>query len=240
MRTPAWTLAVLLPAAAATAQEYRVDRASEPAPRTALMAAQDAGWYSARRISWGPERYKTTFAAIWSDGGLFLRFDAVDPEPWHTMARRDDRLWDEEVVEIFLDPARSGRDYAELEISPANVVTDVRMVRPSPDKEMDLGWDLAGLETRVHPLRDGAGKTIGWTAVAFVPWSAFRSLPSAAGVRLPPRPDDRWRFNVFRIERPGGPQAPERDAVMAAWSDPGEPSFHVPGAFRDLVFAPAR
>jgi hypothetical protein len=230
---------LVLPAAAA-AQEYRVDRASEPAPRTALLAAQDAGWYSARRISWGPEAYRTTFSAVWADSGLFLRFDAVDPEPWHTKTRRDDSLWDEEVVEIFLDLDRSGRNYAELEISPANVVTDVRMVRPSPDKQMDLGWDLAGLETRVHPLKDASGRTTGWTAVAFIPWDAFRSLPSAAGARLPPRPEDRWRFNVFRIERPGGPQEPGRQAVMAAWSDAGGESFHNPAAFRDFVFSPAR
>jgi hypothetical protein len=240
VRPAAGTLALLLLAGGATAQEYRVDRASEPAPRTALMAAEDAGWYNARRVSWGPESAKTTFSAVWSDAGLFLRFDAVDPQPWHTMTRRDDHLWDEEVVEIFLDPGRAGRDYAELEMSPANVVADVRMVQPWPDKQMDLDFDLAGLETRVHPLRDASGKTTGWTAVAFIPWSAFRSLPSAKGVSLPPRPDDRWRFNLFRIERPGGPQAPARDAVMAAWSDPGAESFHVPAAFRDLVFAPAR
>jgi hypothetical protein len=233
-------VALLAGAAAAHAQEYRVDRASEPAPRTALMAAQDAGWYSARRAWFGPDAYRTTFSAVWSNDGLFLRFDARDPSPWHTKTRRDDSLWDEEVVEIFLDPGRAGRDYAELEISPANVVTDVRMVQPSPDKQMDLGFDLAGLETRVHPMRDAGGQTIGWTAVAFIPWGAFRSLPSAAGVRLPPRPDDRWRFNVFRIERPGGPGAPEKDAVFAALSDPGGGSFHVPAAFRDLVFAPAR
>jgi hypothetical protein len=239
VRAAVGTTLALLAATWAGAQEYRVDRASEPAPRTALMNAADAGWYSARRVSWGPEAYRTTFAAVWSDDGLFLRFDAVDPEPWHTKTRRDDSLWDEEVVEIFLDPARSGRDYAELEISPANVVTDVRMVQPAPEKQMDLGWDLAGLETRVHPLRQG-GRTVGWTAVAFVPWNAFRSLPSASGVRLPPRPEDRWRFNVFRIERPGGPQAPEKDAVFAAWSDTGGGSFHVPSAFRDLVFAPVR
>jgi hypothetical protein len=237
----AWLVVIFAAAAAAAqAQEYRVDRASEPAPRTALMEAADSGWYSARRVSFGPEPYRTTFSAIWSDSGLFLRFDARDPQPWHTKTRRDDSLWDEEVVEIFLDPGRNGRDYAELEISPANVVTDVRMVQPWPDKQMDLGWDMAGLETRVHPLRDSGGQTVGWTAVAFIPWNAFRALPSASGVRLPPRPDDRWRFNVFRIERPGGPEAPEKDPVFAALSDPGKESFHVPAAFRDLVFAPAR
>ena len=35
------------------------------------------------------------------------------------MTRRDDPIWEEEVVEIFLDPARLGRHYAEVEISPA-------------------------------------------------------------------------------------------------------------------------
>ena len=54
---------------------------------------------------------------------------------------------------------------------------------------------------------------------------------------LPPRPDDRWRFNVFRIERPGGPKEPEKDALYLAWSPTGQAGFHVPQAFRDLVFA---
>jgi uncharacterized sulfatase len=56
---------------------------------------------------------------------------------------------------------------------------------------------------------------------------------------LPPKPGDRWRFNVFRIERPGGPGAPEKDAQFLAWSPTGNRSFHVPLAFRDLVFAEA-
>jgi hypothetical protein len=222
---------LVLPAAAA-AQEYRVDRASEPAPRTALLAAQDAGWYSARRISWGPEAYRTTFSAVWADSGLFLRFDAVDPEPWHTKTRRDDSLWDEEVVEIFLDPDRSGRDYYELEINPANVVCDLRMISPWPDKKGEIEWDLSGLETRARKTAAPAG----WSATAFLPWPGLRALPSARAVALPPRPGDAWRFNVFRIERPGGKEQPEKDAVFAAWSPPSEKSFHDAKAFRDLVF----
>ena len=47
---------------------------------------------------------------------------------------------------------------------------------------------------------------------------------------------DRWRFNVFRLERPHGKADPEKDLVAAAWSPPGEPSFHVPAAFRDFVY----
>jgi len=55
-------------------------------------------------------------------------------------------------------------------------------------------------------------------------------------VALPPRPGDRWRFNVFRVERRHGPKDAERDAVYAAWSPPPIPKFHVPSAFRDFVF----
>lgn len=44
------------------------------------------------------------------------------------MTRRDEHLWEEEVVEAFLDLDRAGRDYAEIEISPGNVVCDVRVL----------------------------------------------------------------------------------------------------------------
>jgi hypothetical protein len=155
------------------------------------------------------------------------------------MTKRDEHLWDEEVVEIFLSPDGSGRDYYELEINPANVVCDLRMVSAWPNQKGDIDWNLDGLETRVHPRKDGSGTTTGWTAAALLPWSGLRRLPSTRTVAVPPKPGDRWRFNVFRIERPGGPSAPEKDAVFAAWSPPSGPSFHDAGAFRDLVFAAA-
>ena len=75
--------------------------------------------------------------------------------------------------------------------------------------------------------------TAGWTAVAFLPWTGFQSLPSAESIALPPA--DRWRFNVFRIKRPGGERRPTQD-VFAAWSPPTGASFHEPAVFRDLVF----
>jgi hypothetical protein len=156
------------------------------------------------------------------------------------MTKRDEHLWEEEVVEIFLDIARSGRDYAEIEISPANVICDVRMASPWPDKKMDLAWNLDGLQTRARVIQDAAGKTTGWVAFALVPWAGLRTLPSAKGIALPPRPGDSWRFNVFRVERPGGPSAPEKGAVEAAWSKPAGESFHMPDAFRNFVFDPAR
>jgi hypothetical protein len=201
------------------------------AAQTALLAANEQAWKTAEAIRWGPERYSTEFRALWSPTGLYIRFDSVDPQPWNTMTKRDDHLWEEEVVEIFLDLDGSGRNYAEIEISPANVICDVRMVRASPDKLSDLSWNHEGLESRI--LRTEKG----WTATAFLPWSGFRSLsPEAARIQMPPSAGTAWRFNVYRIERPGGPKEPAKDALFAAWSPTGQPSFHVPAAFREFRF----
>ncbi len=220
-----WVMAAILVEGA-----YRVEGSAAETAR--LLAGGDDEWRSAERISFGPAAYRTSFRALWSDAGLHLRFDVTDPDAWSTMTKRDQHLWEEEVVEIFLDLDGSGTHYAEIELSPANVVCDVRMVRASPDKEMDLAFNLVGLESRVA-RRPGQG----WTGVIYVPWTAFRPLPSAANVSLPPKPLDRWRFNVYRIERPGGRKKPGEGAIFASWSPTGEESFHVPRSFQAIEFA---
>jgi len=209
---------------------YRVEATAAETER--LLGGEDDDWRPAARLSFGPAPYRTGFRALWSGAGLYLRFDVADPDPWHTMTKRDQHLWEEEVVEIFLDLDGSGTHYAEIELSPANVVCDVRMVRASPDKEMDLAFDLAGLQSRVVRRAE-----LGWTGVVFVPWTAFRPLPSAANVSLPPKPGDRWRFNVFRIERPNGRKRPREGAIFSSWAPTGEGSFHVPQAFQGFEFA---
>lgn len=199
-----------------------------------ILGKDEAFWRPARRLAWGPARYETTFRALWSDNGLFIRFDATDPDPWHTLRERDARIWEEEVVELFLAPERAGRRYLEIELSPGNVVTDLYV--SLPEQRFDLAWNLQGLENQVYPRLDSVGHTDGWTAIAFLPWRGVR-LPATAPVSAtPPRPGDRWRFNVFRIERPHGKSRPETDALYLAWSPTGTRSFHVPEAFRELEF----
>lgn len=213
---------------------YDVHRTS--APQARLLAAEDAVWENATVIAWGTAPYETRFRALWAQDGLYLRWDADDPAPWHTMTNRDDKIWNEEVVEIFLDPAWAGKDYWELEISPANVVCDVRMVAPHPNVTSDLSWNHDGLLTQVRHEKAADGTPRRWVATAFAPWQGFRSLPVPERVALPPVAGEAWGFNVFRIERPNGPARPNDGAVNRAWSPTGVGSFHAPAAFRKFVF----
>ncbi|HOG30331.1 MAG TPA: carbohydrate-binding family 9-like protein [Vicinamibacterales bacterium] len=202
-----------------------------------LLPGHDPDWASAAAIAWGPQEYRTSFRALWNDAGRALRFDAGDTRPWHTMTQRDDPIWEEEAVEIFLDPARLGRHYAEVEISPLNVVTDLHILEPWPRLRGDKSWDWSGLESTVVPGACGGLAPGSWVALAWLPWPGLAGMCPEVAAAVPPAPGDRWRFNVFRIKRPNGPAEPERGAVYAAWSTPPGPSFHDPSAFRTMAFA---
>ena len=214
---------------------YRVFR-TDARPST-MLSGHDPAWRTARTIAWGPAPYRTSFAALWNDQGLAVRFLVCDTHPWHTMTRRDDRIAEEEVVEIFLDPTRNGRHYAEVEFSPNNVVTDLHIHEPAPNLTGDRSWDWSGLESTVVRGSCAGLDAGGWVVLAWLPWHGLR-LTAEVAAHVPPAPGDRWRFNVFRIKRPYGPAEPEREAIYAAWSVPGGPSFHEPRSFRDLVFGP--
>jgi hypothetical protein len=203
----------------------------------ALLQNQEEAWNMAPKIVWGPKPFTTEFQALWNRQGLFLRFNAMDTQPWHTMKNRDDHLWEEEVVEIFIDPDGSRVNYMELEINPANVICDVIMRRTWPNKLSDMSWNFKGLKSEVFPISAADEKRIGWRSLFFLPWNGFRTLPAAKRIMLPPNVGDQWHFNLFRIKRPGGKGDPEKDVIYAAWSPTQEPSFHVPRAFRPMIFS---
>lgn len=210
-----------------TPSAYEAHRTSSHAAN--VLSAVAAQWESAKEVGWGPEPYRTRFRALWNEHGLHLRFESEDDAPWFTMTERDDRLWEEEVVEIFLDPLGDGR-YIEVELNPANVVCDLRRLGPGetasdPIGPMDRGFAVTGMRTAVATSDDR------WVGTLFLPWAGL----DLAG---PPGPGAEIPFNVFRIKRPGGPGAPEVGAVFAAWSPTGSPSFHVPEAFRPLRLVP--
>ena len=177
----------------------------------------------------GPAAQPTRARLCWDAGFLHARFDCEDRDAWGTYRSRNDPVYEEEAVELFLAPG--GEDpvrYFEFEVSPLGTLFDAVISNPTSRRaEMtgDPSWDCPGLRWAAGPgtVRQD------WWAILSIPWRQV--CPAADPDEDPPRI---WRANLYRIERPRGGE-PE----LSGWSPPlTQPAdFHQPARFGILELA---
>jgi cellulose/xylan binding protein with CBM9 domain len=163
-----------------------------------------------RRPQWGTE-----VRIGWEERALLVLFLCQDPNPWATLTERDQPLWEEEVVEVFLDPFGDRTCYFEFEVNPLNAVADVFIRRTRTGLRKDFNWDCDGLITAAGRL------SYGWVAALQVPFPALGDC----------QPRGTWRANFCRIERPEN-----RPRELSSWSPTHAGTFHVPERFGLLHF----
>jgi hypothetical protein len=210
--------------------EYRVVRA-QPAP-VIDGVLDDAAWARAAPITLvnsmdgSPGHVRTTARLLWDDRFLYVSFDCEDPDVWSDYTKRDDPLYQEEAVEIFIDADGDGRTYNEIEVSPANVLFDAYF--PERRKGMDLSWDSGALTavTVQGTLNDASDVDQGFRVEMRIPIDRLAAVP-----HVPPRPGDRWRFNLYRLEMHG-----RKTVEGLAFSPLHEGDFHALNRFAWLVF----
>jgi hypothetical protein len=173
----------------------------------------------------GPAVQQTAVRLAWDYGALHVRFECADRDAWGTFTRRDDPIYQEEAVEVFLapgtaDPAR----YFEFEVSPRGTLFDAIVWNPDSDRatmRVDPSWDCPGLRWEA-----GAGvASQDWWATLAIPWDSLASETP---------PPEIWRANFYRIERPQ-----DGAAEFSAWSPTltAPADFHKPARFGRLSLA---
>jgi hypothetical protein len=159
----------------------------------------------------------TVVRLAWDEEALHVRFDCEDRDAWGTYRKRDEPLWQEEVVEVFLAPGEEDPvHYAEFEVSPLGVVFDAWIHNPTSmrkDMTADVAWDCPGLRWEA-----GRGdRREDWWAELSIPWQGITEDPPRI-----------WRANFYRVERPR-----DGEAEFTAWSPtltrPAD--FHKPARF---------
>jgi hypothetical protein len=173
----------------------------------------------------GPAQQQTVTRVCYNHQMLFVRFDCADTDIWGTYTQRDDAIYDEEVVEIFIAPGDATPvDYYEFEVSPNGVLLEVFAHNPTGDRaqmQLDFTWDCAGLQWVAQ--RDDAQNQ--WRVIYALPWASI-----GAPTDLPMI----WRANFYRIDRPRN-----GEAEFSCWSptmiDPAD--FHRPAYFGYLTLA---
>lgn len=166
----------------------------------------------------GAPRWPTRVHVRWNAESLRVRFECRDGFRWATFTERDQPLWQEEVVELFIAPgAEHPKRYFEIELNPNGALFDATIHNPEGRRDTmtaDLSWDCPGIQWRV-----GHGDGQDWWAELDLP---LRSLLDDPASPIPPI----WRANFFRVERPQGPDRPEADEY-SSWS----PTFRRPADF---------
>ena len=127
------------------------------------------------------------------------------------------------ALRIQPDPAKPS--YIELEVNPLGTLLDIYLL----DVRRPLHYESWNSETLrwaayVDGTVDGKAGDHGWTCEM-----AFPFEDAATARYIPPRPGDRWRMNLYRVEARPSP-------AELAWSPTLEADFHRPNRFGELVF----
>ncbi len=141
---------------------------------------------------------RTVAAMIYDEKYLYIGFKVVDSDIHSEYKHRDDTIWKQDAVEVYLDPLEDGKDYIELQVSPANQVFDALFSsHRTPDWHVADKYNIPGLKTYVRvngTLNDDSDVDVGWTVEIAVPWKALKGINS-----YPPKTGTRMTVNFFRI-----------------------------------------
>ncbi|MGB9599003.1 MAG: carbohydrate-binding family 9-like protein [Myxococcota bacterium] len=153
-------------------------------------------------------RFKTRAAIFYDDKNLYIAFDVEDPDIWAGYKNDDDPIYNEEVVEFFVDPEDDNQTYYEFQVSPANVHFDAYFEYHRSDLKKAMAYQ-SGFISAVHidgtlNKRDDVDK--GYTVEMMIPFEKINKPKPSKGAR--------YRIDMFRFERPARNKITEAHALF--------------------------
>jgi hypothetical protein len=224
------------PAARATGPIPRVEVKRTTGPITIDGKPDEAAWTKATPLPFvfpwaeqGGAKQATTARLVWDDRALYVAYDCDDADVVAHHGRQDDPTYEDDAVEIFINPDPRQSFYVGLEMNARATMYDYFFAFP---RALIKRWDLTGaqLATSVRGTLNQTGdKDKGWSLEVAIPWSNLGDLTKST----PPAPGTVWTANLNRWDG----TAPKRR--LSQWSDSGlpTPNPHKPERFGELVFA---
>ncbi|WP_018750659.1 carbohydrate-binding family 9-like protein [Paenibacillus sanguinis] len=168
-------------------------------------------------VTGGAVQEATEVRACWTTEAWHIQFRCKDLYAISHYEHRDDPLYEQDVVEVFIDMSGEGWRYIEIEVSPSNVIFDAWVERTEGGTvRADTSWNMERLVTRVVPVEYGRIYELR------LPWEEFAPAPVAG---------TEWRVNFYRID-----EQPDGTREYQAWGPTGEVNFHIPAHFGRMQF----
>lgn len=190
---------------------------------------ENAAWQKAQWISLeatSSDNSVTQFKILYSDKGLYFLFQNDDKKITATKDKDYEKLWLEDVVEVFLWTDTTATVYFEYELSPNNY--ELPLIIPNFDGKFMgwIPWNYEGDRRIVHQthIEKDNNKVTRWYAEFFIPYALLNPLRN-----VPPKTGTVWRGNMYRIDYDSGKSA------YWSWSKT-ESNFHQYSRFGKLLF----
>ena len=176
-----------------------------------------------------PSKLSTEARILYDDKFIYFAFRAVDTNIWATMKQRDEHLWLEEVVEVFLEANPAIPNYIELEVNPLGTMLDIYLLDTRKPLHYE-SWNSEKLRWAVHVdgTVDGKDGDREWTCEIALPLEDI-----VTATHIPPQPGDRWRINLYRVDS-------KPEVAELAWSPTLQADFHVLPRLGEIVFTDER
>lgn len=211
---------VLLLSAALAADKYTEIPGLAPVPRYEVRSTdeeiridgklEEKSWSRAEAIPlifpWEfqtGKKQETSVKLLRGRTDLFVGYECRDTDVTASYENRDDPVYRDDCVEIFIRPDESVDSYVGLEMNARGILYDYYYPFPNPlDKSLTL--DGVRLMTEIRgTLNRREDQDQGWTLELAIPFNSLSKVAKG----LPPRSGDRWRIQINRwdgVEDSGG------------------------------------
>ncbi len=238
---------------AAIARVFDVDLSKAPPPPGTIHVpraagpitidgiATDAGWSTAATSTelitadGSPDPVGKTIARLtWDDENLYVFVQVTDTDVYSSYKVHDEPIWKQDCVEMFIDADGNRRGYVELQVNPNNTTFDsfFATTRSQPGDEKWTSNMVTSVQMR-GTADKGGDKDVGWDVEIAIPLAAVKGNDQAMNVQLPPKPGDRWRLNVVRVDYRSNGGSP----AVSSWNRIGYGDFHALDRMLTIVFA---
>lgn len=224
------------PRAAQISRPTAIARQAQTQPKV-TADADDPAWAFAPtidglghplRTSNDDSLFPTQIRLLWDKDGLYVRFTCSGKQPYAPFGdQHDAKHYQGDAVEVFIDPVGDGRQYFEIQLSPANGVLDQNtLITATPQADEDgvlvlrllqteywpnVGYDMPGLRTASRVTGEGDASV----------WIADLALPASAVLhRLGKKQFEPMdvRMNFLRYRWTGPIDQPQRRLIPMNWS----------------------
>jgi len=205
---------------------------------------------------------RTSVKMAWDDRALYLAFECEDRDVYATFRERDEAIWLQDAVEVFIMEWSVGQGhFVEYEVSPLGTMFDWYAVKPYVGI---VEWGSPGWQTAVTmtgTLNDPNDGDVGYTVEMAIPfvdlsldkvlrqeWAGwdgqwteqeFAQMCESKYKQCIPTDGAEVRMNLYRLDytTPARLGAPGDNQVAIAWSPVPGTVFHMPERFGIVRFS---